>query len=154
MYVFDTSVISALHKNYFRSRFVTLWKQFDSLVEEGQLTSTREALRELEDLGGDGYEWAEKNFGLFVTPNAAEARVVTDIYRVTQFRHNIEQKKLLNGGKNADPFLIARASTISGAVVTMEKFKPNGAKIPNICNHFGVPCFGLEEFMEKEGWVF
>lgn len=118
------------------------------------MTSTREALRELEELGGESYEWAENHSGLFVTPNASEAKVVTDIYKVHQFRYNIEEKKLLNGGKNADPFLIARASTISGSVVTMERFKPNGAKIPNICKHFNVPCFGLEEFMEEEGWMF
>jgi hypothetical protein len=36
----------------------------------------------------------------------------------------------------------------------MEQLKPNAAKIPNICDHFSVPCFDLEEFMEAEGWEF
>jgi hypothetical protein len=36
----------------------------------------------------------------------------------------------------------------------MEVFKPNAARIPNICRHFGVPHLSLEEFMEKEGWEF
>jgi hypothetical protein len=36
----------------------------------------------------------------------------------------------------------------------MEEFKPNGAKIPNICDHFGIGCLSLEEFMEREGWQF
>jgi hypothetical protein len=36
----------------------------------------------------------------------------------------------------------------------MEQFKKNAAKIPNICQHFGVPCLDLRGFMAKEGWVF
>jgi hypothetical protein len=70
MYVVDTSIISALHRNYYRTRFVTLWERFDAMVADGKFTSTREAFRELEDLGGDGLDWAQKNVGLFTTPNA------------------------------------------------------------------------------------
>jgi Domain of unknown function (DUF4411) len=73
---------------------------------------------------------------------------------VSHFQHNIEQQKLLRGGKMADPFVIAKAAVNGGAVVTMEKFKPNSAKIPNICKHFSVECLLLEEFMEREGWEF
>lgn len=36
----------------------------------------------------------------------------------------------------------------------MELLKPNAAKIPNICDHFKIPCMTLEQFMEAEGWVF
>lgn len=36
----------------------------------------------------------------------------------------------------------------------MEQLKPNAAKIPNICQHFKVPCVDLEDFMEQEDWVF
>ena len=63
-------------------------------------------------------------------------------------------QKLLRGGKNADPFVVAKGAIEKRAVVTIEKFKANAAKIPNICKHFNVPCLSLEEFMEKEGWSF
>ncbi len=76
------------------------------------------------------------------------------IYAVNHFQQNIEQQKLLKGGRNADPFVIARAMVEQCAVVTMEVFKPNSAKIPNICRHFGIPCLSLEEFMEAEHWEF
>jgi len=36
----------------------------------------------------------------------------------------------------------------------MEQFRPNAAKIPNICKHFNVPCLDLRGFMAKEKWVF
>ena len=67
---------------------------------------------------------------------------------------NIEQQKVLKGGNIADPFVIARARVEDRTVVTLEVLKPNSAKIPNICDHFGIPWLSLEAFMEKEGWQF
>jgi predicted nucleic acid-binding protein len=154
MYVLDTSVISALHRNYYRSRFVSLWKAFDDMLGAGKFTSTREALRELEDLGGDPLDWANANPDLFVVPDAQEGLFVSRIYAVEHFQANIERQKVLTGGRNADPFLIARAASIGGTVVTMEQLRPNAAKIPNICEHFEVPYLDLQRFMEKEDWVF
>lgn len=154
MYVLDTSIISALHRNYYRSRFISLWDSFDDLVAQGLVSSTREAFRELEDLGGDSFEWAEKNVELFHMPEAKEGLFVASIYSNIHFQANIEKQKILRGGKNADPFLIARAASIGGTLVTMEQLKPNAAKIPNICDFFKVPCIDLLGFMEKEGWVF
>lgn len=76
------------------------------------------------------------------------------IFAVPHFLQIIERKKLLKGGLNADPFIIARAHVIGAAVVTLEGEPPNGAKIPNICRHFGIPCMSLEGFMEAEDWTF
>jgi len=99
-------------------------------------------------------DWAAKNHNLFATPTAAEAIFIAQIYSVPHFQHNIEQQKLLKGGKIADPFVIAKAAVDGCAVVTMEKLKPNGTKIPNICHHFGIQCLSLEDFMEQEKWEF
>ena len=84
----------------------------------------------------------------------AEAGFVGQIFAVPHFLQIIERKKLLKGGLNADPFIIARAHVIGAAVVTLEGEPPNGAKIPNICRHFGIPCMSLEGFMEAEDWTF
>jgi len=154
IYIIDTSVVSALHRNYYRSRFVSLWKRFDEMVEGGVFTSTRESLRELEDAGGAAHDWAKANPDLFVTPDANEGAFVAKIYGVVHFQANIEKQKIYRGGRNADPFLIARAAVLGGTVLTMEQIKPNAAKIPNICQHFKVPCVDLEDFMEQEDWVF
>src|SRR6266571_2745716 len=98
--------------------------------------------------------WGEKNHHLFSTPTAAEGAFVARIYAVQHFHQNLEQQKLLKGGRNADPFIIARAAVEGRTVVTMELFKENAAKVPNICRHFSVPCMTLEEFMEAEQWQF
>jgi hypothetical protein len=124
------------------------------MIEDGIFTSTREVLRELEDSGGDAFDWASRNQGLFIVPDAKEGAAVAAIFGVEHFQANIERQKLIRGGRNADPFLIARALVTEGTVLTMEQPKPNAAKIPNICEHFKVPCLDLRRFMEKENWVF
>ena len=153
-YVIDTSVLSAMFRNYYPGRFKTLWRLFDEMTDGGLITSVREVYREIEDRGGPELEWADKHSGLFVVPDAKEAAYVASIYGVSHFQANIAKQKLLKGGKIADPFLIARAAVTGGTVVTMEQRRPNAAKIPNICDHFSVRCLDLEGFMEERGWEF
>ena len=154
-YVFDNSPLSALFRNYYRKSFPSLWRRFDQLVKDRRLVSTREVFREIEDGPIESLlEWAKKNRELFATPTAQEGAFVAKIYAVPRFQQNIEQKKLLRGGKVADPFVIARAACEKRTVVTIEVMKPNAVKIPNICAHFGVECLSLPEFMEAEGWTF
>jgi hypothetical protein len=89
-----------------------------------------------------------------LTPTPAEGKFVAEMFRVDHFGQIIEQQKLLRGGRNADPFVIAKAAIENRIVVTMEKLKPNAAKIPNICDHFGIRCLSLEDFMVAEKWEF
>jgi len=155
MYVFDNSPLSTLFRNYYRNRFPSLWRNFDAIVDQGALVSTREVFREIiEGPITELRDWAEDHQSLFATPMAAEGGFVAKLYAVSHFQQNIEQQKLLKGGLNADPFVIARAAVEERTVVTMEKLKPHAAKIPNICQHFGIGFMTLEEFMEAENWQF
>lgn len=154
-YVFDTSPLSALFRNYYRSRFPTLWEQFDMLVQNGLIASTREVYREIEDGPNEDLRlWADDHRELFSTPTAQEGEFVARIYQVRHFQQNIEQQKILKGGNNADAFVIAKAGVENATVITMEALRPNASKIPNICEHFGVMWMTLEGFMEAEGWTF
>lgn len=154
-YVLDTNAFFQLFHSYYRDRFPTLWGNFDGLVENGLITSTREVYREIEDDREQSLrDWASENKEIFPTPTAAEARFVSRIFAIRHFQQVIEQKKLYKGGKNADPFVIARAAVLDATVVTMESEPRNGAKIPNICRKFSIPCISLEGFMEQEGWRF
>lgn len=155
-YVLDTSGFVTLFRNYYRSRFPSLWRKFDALIDEGRIVSTREVKREIEDQDDDLTRWTEKVPHLFSSPSRDVAEFVIRIYSVTHFQGNIERKKLLKGGLNADPFVVATAAAQVpvGTVVTLERRKPNAVRIPNLCEHFQLPCMNLEEFMEQEGWVF
>lgn len=154
-YVFDTGAFSALFRNYFVSVFPTLWTNFDALITSGGIISVAEVMGEIEDSSLENMrKWKDDNNGIFHRPTAEEADIIRAIYKEKHFQNNIEKQKILKGGKIADPFVIAKAGTLKRAVVTSEKFKPNAAKIPNICKHFAVTCFSMPEFMENEGWKF
>ena len=154
-YVFDTSPLSSLFKNYYRRRFPTLWQRFDALVDNEIIGSTREVQHEVQNGPVEALRtWAAEQADFFPTPNANEGRHIAKIFAVPHFQQIIEQQKILKGGRVADPFVIARAMAENCAVVSLEVLKPNAAKIPNICQHFGVRCLSLEEFMEQEGWEF
>ena len=152
--MFDTGPFVSLFRNFYPSTFVTLWENFDALIENGEIVSTREVFREIEGQDDDLLDWAKANKEIFTTPTAEEGAFVGSIYSVAHFQANIEQQKILKGGKNADPFVIAKAAVSGLHVVTLEKLKPNAAKVPNICQHFDVSCLSLEAFMQKEGWKF
>ena len=155
IYVFDNSPLSALFKNFYRKQFPTLWGRFDEMVFDGRLISTREVLREIEDYNNDALrDWCKNHRDFFQTPTAEEGEFVRKIFSYRHFQQNIELRKILKGGKNADPFVVSKAAVIGGAVVTLEEFRPNAVKIPNICQHFQIPCYSLEKFMETEGWEF
>ena len=153
-YVFDTGIFIDLFSNYYRKSFPSLWTLFDEMINEGKITSTREALREIAERNDGTYEWAQNNDLIFTTPNAKEGAFVVEIYKVAHFRQNIERQKLLQGGKNADPFIIARAAVRGYSVVTTESRKPHAAKVPNICEHFDIKYLNLENFMGAENWQF
>ena len=155
MYVFDTNAFSQLFRSYYPSRFPTLWEYFDELINSNKITSTKEVAREIEDGSVELLrKWAKNHKSIFPTPSYQEAQFVTKIFSVSHFRQIIEKRKILKGGKNADPFIVARGAILNATVVTMESEPKNGAKIPNICRHFNIKFTNLEGFMEMEGWVF
>lgn len=153
-YVFDTGPFVSLFRNFYPSTFITLWENFDALIENGEIISTREVFREIEGQDDDLLTWAKNHKQIFATPTPQEGEFVAGVYAVAHFQSNIEQQKILKGGKNADPFVVAKAAVEGLHVVTLEKLKPNAAKVPNICKHFDLPCLSLENFMQKEGWKF
>jgi hypothetical protein len=99
-------------------------------------------------------DWAKLNRRVFMQPSIEELAFVSEIFKVAHFQTLVRTEERLKGKPVADPFVIAKSKAIQGCVVTDELLKPNAAKIPNVCAHFGVACLNLEGFMEKENWTF
>lgn len=155
-YVIDTNALIHLFDNFYLSRFPSMWSLFDEMVDSGRLLSVREALHEIASYQGTSrlLDWADQHQWVFEQPTAEESEFVGRIFAVRHFQQLINKKKMLSGGYVADPFVVAKAKVQDRVVLTREKFKANAAKIPNVCEHFGVPCVGIEEFMVRENWVF
>jgi hypothetical protein len=156
IYIFDNNTLVGIFRHYYRESFPTFWSFFDEMVDEGSIRSVREVDNEIKKLTRkDELEaWAKTHPDFFLDPTPAELAFITQIYSVPHFLNSISQQRLLKGGPFADPFIIAKAHEEHGTVVTQEKFMPGAAKIPNICDHFKIPCINLQEFLKTQNWTF
>ncbi len=155
IYVFDTSSLSEF-KHFYPGVFKSIWHGLDELSKQQKLISTREVWNEMQRGNSDQHtnEWLKTRKEIFTTPTTEELQFVAEIFKIPHFQGLIGQKQRLKGDPVADPFVIACAKVRKGTVVTEEQFKPNAAKIPNVCQYFNVPCIDLEEFMHQQGWSF
>ncbi len=154
-YIFDSGPLIDLFRHYYPERFPSLWQKFYSLVSDGKIISVREVYHEIEPKEDTLSYWAkEQKDSLFLPSTSNELKFVSKIFQIRHFQAMIRKQELLQGKPVADPFVIARAKILDCPVVTVETFKDNAAKIPNVCKHFDIPYINLEGFMQKEGWVF
>lgn len=154
IFVFDTNSFSEMSP-LLPEVFPAFWARFEVAVAADEITSTREVLRELNE-GPDNHvlDWCKRNKAIFTTPDAAETSFLPQIFAIPHFQQIIGEKARLRGTPVADPFVIARAAALGGTVVTEESPKPGKPNIPAICQHFGIPCLKLGEFMLAQGWRF
>jgi len=143
-----------MFKYYYPERFPSLWKRFDRLFEDEQIISVKEVSRELEGQEDLLSQWVKDNKSFFQLPAANEFLIVTGIFQIPHFQALIRKQERLLGKPVADPFVIAKAQSIGGCVITTEKYKENAAQIPNVCERFNIPCMDLERFMKEENWTF
>ena len=154
-YVFDTGAFIVL-KNYYPGAFSSLWTRIDALAASGTLISVREVFNELHNYNDSDYiqDWAKQHKAIFAPPSNDELVVVQQILAIPHFQTLIGNKAILKGTPVADPFVVAAGKVKESTVVTQEVLKPNAAKVPNVCQHFGVHCINLESFMTQQGWSF
>lgn len=154
-YVFDNNSFRVLG-NYYPDHFPTFWEKFDHAVKIGKIISVREVRRELDFYVRHPHlsDWIEIHKSIFLPPNAAEMRFVSKIFAIQHFQSLVSKQSRLEGRPCADPFIVAKANLINGCVVTEEAVQPNAAKIPNVCQHFGIDFTDFQGFMEREDWSF
>jgi hypothetical protein len=154
-YLFDCNSFNVL-SNYYPEQFPSFWQKFAESIAAGHILSCKEVLNELGRLGHNEWirTWAKSQKDLFEPPTADEGAFVAEIFKVPHFRQLVGKQPLLFGHPVADPFIVASARVRGGCVVTEEKLKPKAAKIPNVCEHFGVHCTNVEGFLKQKGWTF
>lgn len=150
-YVIDTNVFIRL-REYPEDVFASLWSHIDTMIKEGRLTSVSEVYKELTVSDGKMTEWAKANKEIFPKPTLEEQMAVMEILQ--EFPLLIKENNRLTGRPEADPFVIAKGMVEERTVVTMERFKPQAPKMPNVCEHFGVAYLDLLGFFRQEGWKF
>ena len=153
-YVMDTGFFH--YSQYYPKTFPSFWKEMDEAVFKNEISSVKEVRNELERYikHPDLLEWTKNNRHIFTTPSSEEQEMVRQILANHQFQKLINHQNIKLGWPAADPFLIAKAWTINGIVVTTETFASGEKfpKIPDVCKHLGVKCMHTEEFVNKKGW--
>lgn len=155
LFVFDTSSCRVL-RNYYPDRFPTFWTHFEEAISAGGVVSVREVYNELEQQlpGSWLWHWVKRHRQMFVTPTPEETAFVAEILAVPHFDMLVTETQRLKGQPVADPFVIASAKVRGGTVVTEELKKKHAAKIPNVCEHFQIPCVNMEGFLVQNSWQF
>ena len=161
IYVFDTS--SLVHAfRYFKSDiFPSFWKSFHAIVKTKRLTSVMQVYHEIFTYGNSLSAWADANKKvLFTEPNESEQQIVQKILSDAHNRELVPKSKRIKNVPVADPFVIAKAKSISGCVVTEDGFNVKGelrenvVKLASVCKKLDVPCLNLNNFMRQEKWKF
>lgn len=153
--MFDTSSFIVLG-HYYPDAFPSFWTMVNEFVVAERLISVEQVFQELDQQAAEHHlvDWITSNRGVFKPPTEPELNVVAEIFQVAHFRQLVGQRQLQTGAVVADPFVIARARVAKACVVTQETLRPNAARIPNVCAHFGVECTNLAGLFQREGWRF
>lgn len=151
-YVFDSGPFIDLN-NYPPDVFATFWDNLNQMLKEGEIISSIEVFRELENYNDDFVaEWTKRNKKYFLKPTVEEQELSKQI--LATFPNLIKEETILAGKPQADPFVIAQAKINNSILVHQERFKPNAHKIPNVCKHFDVKEISLFDFFRIEKWKF
>ncbi len=143
-------------KSYYPEVFSSFWTKFEDTITNGLVLSVREVRRELKERFDDDVIdcLTINNKSFFPAPSVEELHFVAEIYKIKHFQQNLDKKSRLKGKPFADPFIIAKARCLEATVVSEEQYVRNGARIPNICEHFGIACIKLQGFLEQMKWRF
>lgn len=150
-YIFDSGPFIDL-KNYPGDVFSSLWENFTQMINDGEIISSSEVFRELEDYDDEIAAWAKQNKNVFIKPTLEEQVQVQKI--LEKHPDLVKEEAILLGKPYADPFVIAQAKMHNCVLVHSEKFKSNAHKIPNVCMTFSVEETNLFEFFRREKWKF
>ena len=151
-YLLDTCVFRKLLDHFPKKgvRFETVWEQIDNGFETGELVSGDECYNELclhYDEKNPNYAWIKLKKPYFLGPSNDESIIIKQLFTNPKMQESIHVKNILENRPSADVYIVAKAKQIGAIVVTVEKFKPNSAQLPNICESLGVATMSFDDFM-------
>ena len=125
-------------------------------IDDGKIKSCSEVFREVAVKDDAVAKWAKNNKDIFEKPTESELNNVRNLFsQFPNYENTLIKKKTIEAGTPAaDVFVIAKDQTIGATVVSQERFKNHGGKIPNVCKNLDIKHFSLFEFFRHEGWKF
>jgi hypothetical protein len=153
-FVIDTNCLINFH-GYSSEVFPSLWENFHSMINSGEIVSLEEVRGELGNSHGNLITyWNDIDSNLKSNGMKFFYELVDDDL---DYLSSIEQfEEFIKAGKDkpvyADPFLVAFAINRDCILLTDER-RPNSPKsIPFVCNKLNINSMNLTEFMIHQGW--
>ncbi|WP_300340251.1 DUF4411 family protein [Accumulibacter sp.] len=147
-YCIDTNVFIDAGERYYPIDIVPgFWENFDGLIAAGQMKAPEMLIEELEHKDDAWRQWVyERRETLIVPMDLPQIEAVKEV--MAAYATQGTDANRITG----DPFFIALALANGLTMVTNEKPRRGGAKIPKICAALGVPSIGLLDLMRRERW--
>ena len=152
IYVLDTNIIRTL-LTYFPKkgkRFEEVWEKIEENIQARIFVSTDECYNELAKQFSDKtdqYKWFHSHKEIFKNPDDKESIIISKLLLNPKMRESVHQKNILENRPSADLYIVAKAKSLSATVVTLEKYKPNSAQLPNLCEELDAPYITYDDFM-------
>ncbi|WP_218240954.1 DUF4411 family protein [Comamonas fluminis] len=155
-YLLDSNTLIEAKNRYYRMAVCpAYWAWVQRSHTAGVVASIEPVGAELRRGNDELAEWAKGQAGLFlpVSDDATQQAFVRVAAHVASQVATMKPGALEDFLGGADPWLLAKAMTIPGAViVTHEQFNPQTRRkysIPNVCQAFGVPCIDTFELLGR-----
>lgn len=140
-YVIDTSALGHIDG---RPDANAVWATVTRLIEEGRLKTVEQVMTELGNVDPNSHarlaDYRTKIVERITPELFSEAGRISETYR--------RMSRPWHRNDSADPWLVALAKLKGYTVVADERRRRQ--RIPVVCNHEGVVCFDLAEFVEAE----
>lgn len=99
------------------------------------------------DENNPNYTWLKLKKSYFLGPSNDESIIIKQLFTNPKMQESIHVKNILENRPSADVYIADKAKQMGAIVVTVEKFKPNSAQLPNICESLGVVTMSFDDFM-------
>lgn len=152
LYIFDADTLITSARFYLIDRFPVYWEWLAHCGEQGDIKVSLEQFNEVTN-GDDALsQWLSESDikSAMLLDEEPDAELLRRVHS-DGYAPDLSEDELVTVGK--DPFLIAYALADPGGrtVVSFESSHPNkqraNKKVPNVCNHFGVPCVKLNHVL-------
>jgi hypothetical protein len=145
--------IQAKNLHYNMDFCPAFWDWLGKQYQVGQVMSIDNVYIELTDSSDELSDWAKDKKSHFISVSDNETQATfTKIANFVISLLNKSQPDIDNFLSKADPWIIAKASTMSATVVTHEALVPDNSKkvkIPNICKQFNVEYINTYQLLLK-----
>ena len=149
IYILDTNIIRPLFNFYYPpDLFPEIWEGINEMLSLNLLLSVEDVKTECEkqlQSFEPALEWFDMNKSLFFPPTEDEFEWMSALFSHKEFQ--MSERDIERGKTRADAMLVARALSLNATVVTDEKPKPHGSKIPTMCHRYEVPVISRVDFI-------